>query len=153
MIRWIFLTVIQIACRRCSNYIFILDLTPGFNILHKDNYKVLGFGAYYIRDLTVLFVFSSRCQRAPSTSANRRRRPRRCHRLCITCLAKGPGRTRNKVTVILQTTFSYYFSGIKVVVVWLKFHRNVFPGAKLNDTPALVQIMVSGGDQSVVSPF
>ena len=27
------------ACRRCSNYIFILDLTPGFNILHKDNGK------------------------------------------------------------------------------------------------------------------
>ena len=25
------------ACRRCSNYIFILDLTPGFNIWHKDN--------------------------------------------------------------------------------------------------------------------
>ena len=24
------------ACRRCSNYIFILDLTPGFNWLGKD---------------------------------------------------------------------------------------------------------------------
>ena len=29
----------SIACRRCSNYIFILDLTPGFNILRKDNCK------------------------------------------------------------------------------------------------------------------
>ena len=29
----------SIACRRCSNYIFILHLTPGFNILCKDNYK------------------------------------------------------------------------------------------------------------------
>ena len=28
------------ACRRCSNYIFILDLTPGFNGLGKDNYKM-----------------------------------------------------------------------------------------------------------------
>ena len=27
----------SIACRRCSNYIFILDLTPGFNALGKDN--------------------------------------------------------------------------------------------------------------------
>ena len=27
------------ACRRCSNYIFILDLTPGFNGLGKDNCK------------------------------------------------------------------------------------------------------------------
>ena len=27
----------SIACRRCSNYIFILGLTPGFNILRKDN--------------------------------------------------------------------------------------------------------------------
>ena len=25
--------------RRCSNYIFILDLTPGFNGLGKDNCK------------------------------------------------------------------------------------------------------------------
>ena len=27
------------ACRRCSNWIFIIDLTPGFNGLGKDNYK------------------------------------------------------------------------------------------------------------------
>ena len=30
----------SIACRRCSNYIFILNLTPGFNGLGKDNYKM-----------------------------------------------------------------------------------------------------------------
>ena len=29
----------SIACRRCSNYIFILNLTSGFNGLSKDNYK------------------------------------------------------------------------------------------------------------------
>ena len=29
----------SIACRRCSNYIFILDLTPGFIGLGKDNCK------------------------------------------------------------------------------------------------------------------
>ena len=29
-----------IACRRCSNYIFILGLTPGLNILCKDNCKL-----------------------------------------------------------------------------------------------------------------
>ena len=29
----------RIACRRCSNYIFILDLTHGFNRLGKDNCK------------------------------------------------------------------------------------------------------------------
>ena len=27
------------ACRRCSNYIFILNLTHSFNILHEDNCK------------------------------------------------------------------------------------------------------------------
>ena len=27
----------SIACRRCSNYIFILNLTPGFNGLSEDN--------------------------------------------------------------------------------------------------------------------
>ena len=29
----------SIACRCCSNYIFILDLTSGFKRLHKANYK------------------------------------------------------------------------------------------------------------------
>ena len=29
----------SIACRRCSNYIFILELTPGFIGLGKDNCK------------------------------------------------------------------------------------------------------------------
>ena len=29
----------HIACRRCSNYIFILDLTPAFSELDKDNYE------------------------------------------------------------------------------------------------------------------
>ena len=29
----------SIACRHCSNYIFILHLTHGFNILRKDNWK------------------------------------------------------------------------------------------------------------------
>ena len=44
------------ACRRCSNYIFILDFTPDFNGLGKDNaktrretYKFLEFDASYIR--------------------------------------------------------------------------------------------------------
>ena len=44
------------ADRHCSNYICILNLTPGFNILHKDetrNINVLGFCAPYIRDSTV----------------------------------------------------------------------------------------------------
>ena len=29
--------VVRAACRRCSNYIFILNLTPGFNGLTEDN--------------------------------------------------------------------------------------------------------------------
>ena len=29
----------SIACQRCSNYIFITDLTPGFNGLDKENCK------------------------------------------------------------------------------------------------------------------
>ena len=29
----------SIACRHCSNYIFILNLTPGFNGLSEDNCK------------------------------------------------------------------------------------------------------------------
>ena len=28
-----------VACRRCSNYIFMLQLTLGFNILRQENCK------------------------------------------------------------------------------------------------------------------
>ena len=31
--------IVDYSCRRCSNYIFILNLTPGFNGLGKENYK------------------------------------------------------------------------------------------------------------------
>ena len=57
----------SIACRRCSNYIFILDLTPGFIGLGKDNcktrrevFKFGDFGASYIRGFTVLLTMLTR---------------------------------------------------------------------------------------------
>ena len=31
---------LSFACRRCTNYIFILDLTPGLKGLGKDNFKM-----------------------------------------------------------------------------------------------------------------
>ena len=52
----------SIDCRRCSNYISILNLTPGFNELGKDNCKTRWetFESWdlvsYIRDLTVCSV-------------------------------------------------------------------------------------------------
>ena len=59
----------SIACRRCSNCIFILDLTPGFNGLDKDNCKTrreafhfFGFGASYIRSFMVICVLCFRLQ-------------------------------------------------------------------------------------------
>ena len=45
----------SMACRRCSNYIFIHNLTPGFNGLDKDNYK-MGREAYKFWDLVQLIV-------------------------------------------------------------------------------------------------
>ena len=33
------LLITQLYLEQCSNYIYILDLTPGFNRLHKDNFK------------------------------------------------------------------------------------------------------------------
>ena len=53
----------NIACQRCSNYIFILNLTPGLNGLGKDNYKMRqeAFKFWdlvcHIRDFKVLFCF------------------------------------------------------------------------------------------------
>ena len=37
---WSLRCIWSIACRHYSNYIFILDLTSGFNGLHKDNCKM-----------------------------------------------------------------------------------------------------------------
>ena len=58
----------SIACRRCSNYIFILDLTPGFNGSDKDNcetrrdsFEFLWFGASYITDFTVYVLYIYTC--------------------------------------------------------------------------------------------
>ena len=45
----------SIDCRRCSNYIFILNLTPGFNGLGKDNCKV-GREAFKFWDLVRLIL-------------------------------------------------------------------------------------------------
>ena len=52
----------SIACRRFSNYILILDSTPGFNVLDRYNCKtrqktkILGLGAPYIWWFTVIFL-------------------------------------------------------------------------------------------------
>ena len=55
----------SIACRRCSNYIFIPDSTPDFSGLGKDNLEdeqrniwVLGLGASYIRGFIVSIMMS-----------------------------------------------------------------------------------------------
>ena len=59
--RWSLRCSWSIACRRCSNYIFILHLTLGFNILRKDNCKprreTFKFGALvsYIRDFMGIY--------------------------------------------------------------------------------------------------
>ena len=56
---WSIICSWSIACRRCSNYIFILHLSPGFNMLHKDNCKPIREAfqfldlVSYIRDFTV----------------------------------------------------------------------------------------------------
>ena len=49
---WSFRCSWSIACRRCTNYIFILHLTPGFNILCKTtarrDKKYLSFGIWCV---------------------------------------------------------------------------------------------------------
>ena len=54
-----------VACRRCSNYIFVLELTPGFNGLSKDNckarretFKFLDLVRLILEDLRYVFAFS-----------------------------------------------------------------------------------------------
>ena len=53
----------SIACRCCFNYIFVLDLIPGFNGLGRWQLRhetriisLWGFGMAYIRDFTVFFL-------------------------------------------------------------------------------------------------
>ena len=53
----------SIACRRCSNCIFILYLTHGFNIMNKDDCKTRREAfkfwdlVFYIGDLTVTLIY------------------------------------------------------------------------------------------------
>ena len=52
----------SIACRRCSNYIFILNLTHGFNRLGEDNCKTRG-ETFKFWDWCVLYYrFDGTCQ-------------------------------------------------------------------------------------------
>ena len=45
----------NIACRRCSSYIFILDLAPGFNGLGKDNCKTKRLSFNYCDMVRIIF--------------------------------------------------------------------------------------------------
>ena len=45
----------SIACRRCSNYIFILDLTPGFSGLGRDDWRASR-GTFKFLDLVRLIL-------------------------------------------------------------------------------------------------
>ena len=54
----------SIACRRCSNYIFILNLTPGFNRLGKDKYKMRR-EAFEFWELLCLILETLRYIRSP----------------------------------------------------------------------------------------
>ena len=52
----------SVARRRCSKYIFILDLTPGFNKLGKDNCKtrhiyIFGFGALILEVWRYVYIY------------------------------------------------------------------------------------------------
>ena len=58
----------SIACRRCSNYIFILNLTPGFNGLGKDNYK-MRLEAFQFWDLVRLILETLRYMHTSITRA------------------------------------------------------------------------------------
>ena len=63
----------SIACRRCSNYIFILYLTPGFNRLGKGKCKTRweSFRSWYLVRLIleILQYFTRFCPRTPSLSS------------------------------------------------------------------------------------
>ena len=71
---------------RCSIYIFIIDLTPGFNWLGKGNCKTRGETFRFRHLLLVLEVWrqSSRCLKAVKEVPD----PDTCP-LCLLCLWKG----------------------------------------------------------------
>ena len=61
----------SIACRRCSNYIFILDLIPGFNRLsnnscmtRQETFKLMDLTR--LRDLTVCSKLLGKLQKSPA---------------------------------------------------------------------------------------
>ena len=82
-----------IACRRCSNYIFILNLTPGFNGLGKVNYKMRR-EAFKFRYLVRLILETLRYW----------------NHCCLDQLA-----------VILQTAYSNTVPWAKLILYWFEF--------------------------------
>ena len=121
----------SIACRRCDNYIFILDLTPGLKGLGKDDFKTRwesfkfwGFVASYIRDFTIYSIkyghgFVVLCFVVVML-------------LCI--VGSYDSFTHlplDKMDTILHTTFSNAFSWMKSIVFRFKFHWSLFQRAQL----------------------
>ena len=102
---------------RCSNSIFMFDLTPGFNGLGKGNcktnIKVLEFGAPCIRNFMVLVVILL------------------VQRLEYSGRAMLPHWGRDKMAAIFQTTFSNAFFLMKVYKLRLRFHWRLFAWVQL----------------------
>ena len=147
----------SITCQCCSNYIFILDLTPGFNGLDKGNCKARQetFKFWNLVWLYLTVVYFSVLSLFPLTShhvvswqlswPNKSRFLPLCLQpshassdvdwlLCVdkyalTLLLTHSG--HDKMAVISQTTLSNAFSWIKMLEFRYKFHWSLFLRIKL----------------------
>ena len=130
----------SIACRRCSNYIFIIDLTPGLKGLGKDDFKTrwesFKFCASYIRDFTVVRGCQWDCLTDKLWSVFNTLRP------------KWNGRH------FADDIFKCIFLNENV---WISFKISMkfVPKGPINNIPALVQIMAwrRTGDKPLSEPM
>ena len=148
----------SIACRRCSNYIFILDLIHGFNRLGKDNCKA-GRESLYFWNLLCLILETLRYSWLYLQTAGIDVRlgdiGEAIQEVMESYEVELDGKTyqgqglrgtdvldvtgkwllthcgQDKMDAISQTSFSTAFSWMKMFEFRLKFHWSLFPRIQL----------------------
>ena len=147
----------SIACRRCSSYIFILDLTPGCNGLAKTTVRLEGkpfkfwdvlrfiLEAWRYTEWHSIFIINEGVLRASITPP----RSSLVLKILISTL-----RPRQNGRHFADDTFKRIFVN-KNVRIFIEISLKFVPRGPINNIPALVQIMAwrRPGDRPLSEPM
>ena len=111
------------ARQRCSNFILILNLTPGFNILHRNSCKTR-WGTFEFCDLVHLIL--EIWQYHTNVDLLARNPETHPYDNWTKCPPFSTHWGQDKMVAIFQTLFSNAFPWMEMFEFWLEFHWSLF---------------------------